>query len=537
MASQERYEHSYIAEGLDAEDRMLTDAARAYAQDAIQVTGTPGLSVAIARKGQVIWQEAFGKANLAREAPMTIDSTWRVGSFSKTYVAIAVMQLVERGVLELHTPVRRYLPHLPIVNPLGERDVTVYDLVTYRSGLAMDTGDHELEPVALAPRLAAAYESQVRPEYRRGLARWTAKVGERYQYSTFGMATAGYLVEHTNPEALSFSNYVSRWITQPLGLSATTFPDSGGALPRALCARLCTGYARFGPVQIPTPPLYAATAPAMSLITTAEDQARLLLMFMGGGRLGDARLLEPATVRLMLTPQVEIGEFAGLSGWWNGIGLEMTDMSGPAFNYGHGGGQPWGWYSLSAAYPHLDLAVVALTNRWELPRWTNPASDTAAGLVIQFTANWLRGSSAARCRPRDGRSWAWRASYAIGFTMVERVNGLLGVSTLLENEAIERMASGAAVLPAHHSPAWDPDGFCAGAQAALSIESTPKAIRAFLDSGQGAITGADLPLLGLWFSGKPRFNVPMRFFAGPPSSDTVEAAPLPLDWAKDLTIE
>jgi len=133
----ERIRH--VAETVDDEDAALIEATRAYARDAVHVTRTPGLSLAVARKGSVIWAEAFGMSDLARRRPMTIDATCRVGSFSKTYVAIAVMQLIERGVLELDTPVRRYLPDVDVSNPLGEREVTVYDLLTYRSGLAMDT--------------------------------------------------------------------------------------------------------------------------------------------------------------------------------------------------------------------------------------------------------------------------------------------------------------------------------------------------------------------------------------------------------------
>jgi CubicO group peptidase (beta-lactamase class C family) len=515
MATATQKRTRFVCSALSDEDDGLIEATRAYAQDALRVTRTPGLSLAVGRAGRLIWQEAIGMADLARGRAMTIDATWRAGSFSKTYVAVAVMQLAERGVIDLYAPVRSYLPELEILNPLGEREITAYDLLTFRSGLALDLADLGLEAVALDAHLAEAYRSGERPEYHHGLPRWTAKVGERYQYSNLGMATAGCLVERMNPDGLSFAGYVRERITQPLGLSSSAFPGSGAGArpPGELLERLSTGYAKFGPVMIPSPMLYAGASPAASLITTPGDQARLLLAFLGDGTLDGCTLVEPKTARMMLTPQTEIAELIPRPGWWNGLGFEMQRLGKRDFNFGHGGAHQWGWYSYCAAFPQLDVAVVVSTNCWEVPRFYNPPAEIATGLITDFIARWLCENRATRSRPRDAGTWAWRASYAIGLMMVERTCGLHGMSAPLDPQVVQRMEDEAFVLAGAAQDFWDAGGFRAGAHDACELDLTPASITAFLASGRAPITSDDLPLLGLWFGRKASLSLPMSFFA------------------------
>ena len=504
---------SFVSPNASPADLDLIEATHAFATDALRATRTPGMSIALARSDGILSAQALGEADPERGTPMTLEHTFRVGSISKTYIAVAVMQLVERGVIDLYAPASAYLPNLALQNHYGERDVTVYDLVTYRGGLTLDTGDQALQPAPLGSHLEQAFRAGTRPEYGRERPLWVEKVGESYNYSTLGMAAAAYLVERTNPERLSFAEYVRRWISGPLGMNATGFPRSeDGMPPQELMARLATGYARFGAVHVPSPILHAAASPAVSLLTTPMDHARLHAAFLNGGSLGDAQILKASTLATMITPHVEMGQAAD-AGWWNGIGFEMTRVGERGFNYGHGGAHSWGWYGQCAAYHHYDLAIVACTNRWEMPRFYNPLGETAPGLVLDFLASWLAGESAARDRPRSERPWVWRASYAMGLLMVERTNGTLGVSESMPLDVVERMAGGAFASEGRLAEIWDEEAFRAGVLAMQEVEQSPAAIRSFLSDGCAEITYADLPLLALWFGQKPSMQLPMRFFA------------------------
>src|SRR5207253_5916105 len=144
-----------------------------------------------------------------------------------------------------------------IRNPLGGREVTVRDLLTHRSGLAGNAAHSVLHsPTPLAKHIPEAYaESHVDFYHGSTVPLWESKPGEKYEYSNMGVATLGYLVEITNPEHLSFSDYVQKHIIDPLGMRSTQFPsaqDSAHIRPE-IWKQLSTGYATIGAIRIPTP--------------------------------------------------------------------------------------------------------------------------------------------------------------------------------------------------------------------------------------------------------------------------------------------
>lgn len=155
---------------------------RDFIPEVMRITGTPGLSISVACGEDPPWEAAFGYRDLATRTPMTTDTVTRGGSLAKLFVAIAAMQLVERGVMGLHTPVVAYLDDLEARNPLGEREITLYDLLTHRSGLATDTIEACLDvPRPLADFVRAALRDDIATEYNLPRSRWAAKVGERPQ--------------------------------------------------------------------------------------------------------------------------------------------------------------------------------------------------------------------------------------------------------------------------------------------------------------------------------------------------------------------
>ena len=196
----------------------LIDAVRAFSLDVLDVAATPGLAVALALNGEMAWEAGFGLADVSRERLMTPDSVSRVGSISKIYTAIAVLQLVEAGVLSLDKPASEYVPELTVHNPHGPGKVRLRDLLTFQSGLNLDTTGCQFSlPASLGAYLKDAYAAERRTEYGSVFPTWLAPVGAQYAYSNLGIATLAYVVERTNPEGLRFCEYVQRNIFGRLG--------------------------------------------------------------------------------------------------------------------------------------------------------------------------------------------------------------------------------------------------------------------------------------------------------------------------------
>jgi CubicO group peptidase (beta-lactamase class C family) len=484
----------------------------------MRVTRTPGLNIAIARRGSLIWEAGFGHADLESGRAMTPATITRGGSMAKLYVAIAALQLAEQGILDLLQPADSYTEGIAVRNPYGERPVTVYDLLTHRSGLATDTIDAHLdEPPRLSEFLAGALAADRSAEYNLDRSRWTAKVGARPQYSSFGLSLVGLIVERQNPDHLSFAQYIARHITGPLGMSSTFIVPSCSVehVPDHILDRVSTGYARFDELLVPTPVVQSADYPSVSLLTTPGDQLRLLQALMNGGALLDRRILEPSSVRWMLTAQVQMASFTPHDPWSVGLVVELHGDRGDSDHFfGHGGAHPWGWYSDCRAYPNLDLAVVVLTNKWDMLRWHNPAVENAHGFVNQLILDVLHRRGSVERGGELALGWDWKASYIVGVLMAERIHGLLGVQRALTGEELGAMGCGARTMSDAEPWIWDQQAFEAGYADLLDAGTTPRAVTAFLDSDRIAVLPAELRLLCHSLDRRGRVPVPMSFFAG-----------------------
>jgi CubicO group peptidase (beta-lactamase class C family) len=495
-----------IAQSDPAEsDRRLIEALRVFIPEVMRQDGAPGLNLALARRGKVIWEEGFGLADVARKTPMTPATVMHSGSMGKTYTATAVMQLVERGVMNLHDPVNRYLAGFRVTNPLGEREITVYDLMTHRSGLAgNDAGSDFTPPRPLAEHIRDGYTRATFTSYGGTVPRWGAKVGERAIYSNFGLATLGYLVEVTNPDRLSFSDYVQKRIMDPLGMTSSQYPpvqDARHVRPE-IFARMSTGYALMGNVRIPTPTIYFADYPAGTVVTTPGDHIKLLLAYLNDGSYNGYQLLRPETVRAMLTPQISRDTRH------NGLIWMLRNHGNLNVNFEHGGAHMFGWHNDFRAYPELGFAVAVATNRWDMVLFSDPTWQTPMSLIADFIASWIERERSGTNRPVAPASWTWKTSYVIGLVMAEQLKGLLGTQAPVTAEMIETLArQGEEFAPGVGGQrTWDPAGFRAGMADLLAISPlTLPAIRTLLRSDRLRVLPEEVYLLMRELRGRSGF--------------------------------
>ncbi|QFU87373.1 D-alanyl-D-alanine carboxypeptidase precursor [Amycolatopsis sp. YIM 10] len=270
----------------------LTEALDALVPEILELCKAPGMSIALGADDRVVWANGYGYD-------------------AKPYTAVAAMQLVERGLIDLDDPVNKHLGDLHITNPHGRREITQRDLLTHRSGLGTDLGFCDrVPPAPLGDLLRQVFAAGRTDAYGGGvLPLWATPVGTHYQYSNLGIALVGYLVERLNPDRVPFCDWVRRHLFAPLRMTSTCFPPAQHPdhVPADLLARRSTGYATLGGYQFRLPQIYAGAYPAGTALTTPSDHARFLLAMAGGGRLGDASILEPDTATLMVRPQAPNG--------------------------------------------------------------------------------------------------------------------------------------------------------------------------------------------------------------------------------------
>lgn len=432
----------------------LIDSLRDFVPHVLRAQGTPGLNLAVGYKGRLIWEAGFGYADVASEKPMTPETVYHSGSLGKTYTATAVMQLVDRGILSLDDPINEHLP-FDVSNPLGDRDITVHDLLTHRSGIS---GGGALgvwhKPVPLAQALRESFDSDMSPVGGGVTPFWVARVGERYNYSNPGLATLGLIVETANPEGLSFADYVQQHVMDPLGMESSQYPPAQHRdyVRPEIWEQMSTGYARMGGALIPTVPLYFSHYPAGGVLAKPADHLRLLMAMLAGGRYNDYQVLEAETVEQMLTPQHdELGPGLDLGLVWL-----LRDHGQPTMSFSHAGGHMFGWRTDGWGWPSLDLSVMVASNQWSLP---DSAPDVS--LIPPFIENWMLHAGPDFEVSPPSEEWTWKVSYVRGVVYAAMFRMYVGVSGEMPRDALDHALRSTRMLDGARED-WNEEAFRQG---------------------------------------------------------------------------
>lgn len=301
----------------------------------------PALSIALVDDQRIVWSQGFGYADPADSVPATAETVYRVGSISKLFTDIAIMQLVERGALDLDVPVREYLPEFrPTSSFAGE--ITLRQLMSHRSGLVREppVGNY-FDPSE--PTLAATVASLNQ----------TALVyapERRIKYSNAGIGVVGYVLERTQGEP--FAAYVKRAVLEPAGLRRSAFEPSPDVTAGLATAYMWTVDGR----TFEAPTFQLGMAPAGSMYSTVTDLGRFLSVLFAGGRTADGRVLRAETLEEMWKPQ--FAEPSQRTGF--GLGFALSELDGER-RIGHGGAI-YGFASELAALPDRKLGAVVVTN-------------------------------------------------------------------------------------------------------------------------------------------------------------------------------
>jgi CubicO group peptidase (beta-lactamase class C family) len=363
------------------------------AVDAIRQEQVAGLVTLVVRSGKVVHHGAYGALDLATRAPMPRDAIFRIASMTKPVISVAAMMLIEEGKLLLSDPVARYLPgfkqttvalqggggggSLQVVP--ARRVITVRDLLTHTAGIPNPRNlDGTLlaryRDASLGAPLLNALDEPIGSLMERlpGLP-FVAQPGERFVYG-FSTDVLGAVIERSS--GLALDEFLRRRIFAPLGmhdthfflplektarLAATHNPKDGGGLVRGRDDDMeWTGQGAFvhGPRR--------AFSGGGGLLSTANDYARFLQMLLNGGELDGARILSPASVRLMTTNHVGdlYAKAENLPGMGFGFGFEVKLEPGvPGFDipaFASPGAFAWGGAAFTTFWVDPEQQLVAV---------------------------------------------------------------------------------------------------------------------------------------------------------------------------------
>lgn len=245
-----------------------------------------GAAVVIVKDGEVIASAGYGYADAEQQTSVDPGETiFRMASVSKTFAAVAVMQLVEQGKIDLHEDIRAYLPGIEIDNPF-DVPVTVANLLEHRSGF--EVRDPKPDDLHTDFELYVSIEEQV----KENMPPVVREPGTAYMYDNFAYQLLGLIVE--NVSGMPYEAYMETHLFKPLGMDSAGF-----LLDEERLARLATGYSMPGaPVE---PYVFKPTImPEGGMLATAEDIGKFMIAFLNEGETPDgARILSAESVAAM----------------------------------------------------------------------------------------------------------------------------------------------------------------------------------------------------------------------------------------------
>jgi CubicO group peptidase (beta-lactamase class C family) len=299
-----------------------------------------GVTIALVDRNGPMWVGGIGVRNREQHAPMEADTVFRVGSLTKSFVALGVMRLVDQGKLDIDRPLRELLPDVAIDNRWeAVAPVTLAQCLEHTAGL----DDVRFNEVFTDDEQLSVHDT-LRINTRSRRIRW--RPGTRHAYSNVGYTLAARAIEVASGEP--FDEYLRREIMAPMGIADADFRRTSTLTPR-----LATGYLDD---DTPAPFHIFAHRPAGGLLISASDLAKLVHFWIKRGE-GYPPIVSPAGLaRIERSGTLSYGHLDGEYGFAN-----YGDVQHPLFGRGHDGGMP-GFHSSIRYFPEPGVGYVLLLN-------------------------------------------------------------------------------------------------------------------------------------------------------------------------------
>jgi methyl acetate hydrolase len=292
--------------GVNAAPLLLTSegstALSTFFADAVARGDVPGVVAMVVDRDKVLYHEAFGRKNTAKNVPMAKDTIFRIASMTKAVTSVGVMQLVEQGKVGLDDDVAKFLPRLKSPQVFGavdekagtydthaaKKSITIRQLLTHTSGIGYSWSDHGLN---IAQKKTGATNDSELPLVHEPGAQWTYGASTR---------VLGELIETITGERIDA--YLEKHILGPLGMRDTSY-----TVPQAKYSRVVTTNQKVNGTITETQnpdPIPATIRGDGGLFSTAADYSRFVQMILNRGQLGGVRILKDSTVAEMSKNQI-----------------------------------------------------------------------------------------------------------------------------------------------------------------------------------------------------------------------------------------
>lgn len=295
----------------------------------------PGVVVLVAKKGKVIYEAAFGSANLELQVPLKPDMVFQIGSVTKQFTAVGILQLVEQRKISLQDSVQQYVKDFPAKGAT----ITIENLLTYTSGLTEYTSIESDEPFIerrdFTPEFIINYFKQAPLEFI---------PGSRYGYSNSNYVLLAYIIEKVT--GISYHQYITEKVIKAVGLENTRFAEEKTIVPLRV-----TGYTRDnGFYEHCAYQTLSMGYGCGDLLSTAQDLNEWNEALLAG------RLISAATLEKAYTPyQLTNGTFSSY-----GYGWFIDQEAGKKCI--HHEGQTSGFIAMEKYFPSEEMYLVILTN-------------------------------------------------------------------------------------------------------------------------------------------------------------------------------
>ncbi|WP_428927226.1 serine hydrolase [Marinibacterium sp. SX1] len=353
-------------------------ALDAIAQQMMDRSGIPGMSVAVVHEGETIYAKGFGLRAVGQDAPVDADTVFLLASLSKSVGSTVVATQISDTALTWDTPVSELLPWFDMGDGWITEHVTIGDLYAHRSGLPDHAGD-DLEDLGY-DRRTVLDRLHLLPHHA---------FRTQYAYTNFGLTAAAEGV--ANAADTTWAELSESALYQPLGMESTSSRHADYMARDNRAASHMMGDAGYKVADLRQPD---AQSPAGGVSSSANDMARWMTMVLAEGLAGETRLIAEDALRPALAAQSINGlpmspaARGGFYGYGFGVGVRATGR----VQISHSGGFALGASTNFTLLPDLDLGIVVLTNAPP----TGAAEALAAAFMDQVelgveTRDWLAG--------------------------------------------------------------------------------------------------------------------------------------------------